>query len=554
MLAMRLMASVLGLGFGLVFGYSGAAHASPAASCAPGDFLVAGSPLGSGQIPDSEVIVLAASEVSIRGVCGPTTMVTRRKKRAIVIVGRWKRRSCAPYKRAMLRLSIDKATCNRITGTFTTVYSRVPSARRFRATRQETVQNCRSSEDTFALIQERIFGGHGCAVASCHGSYAQGGLQLLAGTSYAQLVGVPATNAAATAAGKVRVLPGMAADSFLVQKLRGNLTPAEGDAMPRVGTPLDAEELALVEAWIEDGAPSAGRTSSTPCLSPKRFAPAVPLAPPAGGYQLLFDGPMVQPGEEREICMWVATPNATPFTVGRWEFSLNPGTHHFAVFQWDKPGAPQALGALGTDPGCISGAMFGATLSGSPQAPYFVDALPPGLGRVLPAGGYLGLNAHYANAFDQPIQMKVWVNMYPYPGTPEHLVETLTDFNDMFSINVPPNTQRLLQGRFTNTKGVPMAFVQLQGHMHKRGLRFTAYASDGAKILENLDWAHPFWRPFDPPLVLAPGDYLDFECLHDNGVTRPPKLDASGRPTTLVFGVTSDDEMCTLSGVWYPVQ
>jgi len=50
---------------------------------------------------------------------------------------------------------------------------------------------------------------------------------------------------------------------------------------------------------------------------------------------------------------------------------------------------------------------------------------------------------------------------------------------------------------------------------------------------------------------LAPGDHIDFECLHDNGVTRPVKRDGSGNPTTLTFGLTTDDEMCVLVGTYY---
>jgi len=34
-------------------------------------------------------------------------------------------------------------------------------------------------------------------------------------------------------------------------------------------------------------------------------------------------------------------------------------------------------------------------------------------------------------------------------------------------------------------------------------------------------------------------------------VTRPVKLDGFGNPTTLVFGVTTDDEMCILPGSYY---
>ena len=106
-------------------------------------------------------------------------------------------------------------------------------------------------------------------------------------------------------------------------------------------------------------------------------------------------------------------------------------------------------------------------------------------------------------------------------------------------------------GRFVNTLGKPMSFINLTGHMHKRGLMFTAWRSNGTKLYQNFDWAHPLGVLYDPPFVLASGDWIDYECLHDNGVTRPVKLDAFGKPTDLRFGVTTDDEMCILPGVYY---
>ena len=87
--------------------------------------------------------------------------------------------------------------------------------------------------------------------------------------------------------------------------------------------------------------------------------------------------------------------------------------------------------------------------------------------------------------------------------------------------------------------------------MHYRGLRFTVWASDGTKLYESFDWAHPNSRVFTPPLVVAPGDYLEYECLYDNGVSRPVRLDATGAPTDLKFGVSFEDAMCIITGDYY---
>jgi hypothetical protein len=145
----------------------------------------------------------------------------------------------------------------------------------------------------------------------------------------------------------------------------------------------------------------------------------------------------------------------------------------------------------------------------------------------------------------------VWINLHPFQGTPDHLAQTIIDYTDMFSISVPVNTQKIQPGRWDNTSGLPYYVYSVTGHMHQRGLRFTARKSDGTVIYENFDFAHPIFRQFVPPLVLNPGDHIDYECLHDNGVTRPVRRDAFGNPTTLVFGVTTEDEMCTLNGEYY---
>ncbi len=91
-------------------------------------------------------------------------------------------------------------------------------------------------------------------------------------------------------------------------------------------------------------------------------------------------------------------------------------------------------------------------------------------------------------------------------------------------------------------------------------MRVTAWNSAGEKIFENFDWAHPAILNFDEPWVLAADDWIDFECEWDNGVTRPVRRcgDAvtdsgcvPGEPRNVTFGVTAQDEMCFLTGLYY---
>ncbi len=441
-----------------------------------------------------------------------------------------------------LQATIDRATCNTMIGT---IKSRGVPRRSFVAQRE--IGGPPPSGSTWGDINPRIFGVHGCAVSTCHGPFKQANLDLRAGTAYANLINVAST----MAPGKTRVVPGNSAASFLSQKLHGTQGAGEGSQMPLVGTPLNPLELSVLDAWIDAGAPQTGVVPGVQPLPQPDYVDTTAPAVPPGGYQLMLDGPFLLPGGEQEGCFWTPIPWTGTFVVAKFEFALNPGTHHFAVYQNRVPNPPTGQWLV-NDFGCFGEGDYYST-TGSPQWPYYVDAYPDGVGRPIVGGPgkYFGLNAHYHNYWDHPIQIKVWINVYPFVGTPQHSAQTLYDLGTTFGINVPPFTQVTQHGHFVNTTGVTMKFFSLSGHMHKRGVRFTTYRSDGTKLYDNFDWAHPLNVLYDPPLELAPGDWFDYECFEDNGITRAVKRDAYGTPIAVHFGVTTDDEMCILPGSFY---
>ena len=81
-----------------------------------------------------------------------------------------------------------------------------------------------------------------------------GGLVLVEGQSYANLVNVEPQNAAAQQAGMLRVIPFNPDNSFLVVKLE-NPTLAMGSRMPLGKLPLSADQIQLIRNWIAAGAP-----------------------------------------------------------------------------------------------------------------------------------------------------------------------------------------------------------------------------------------------------------------------------------------------------------
>lgn len=103
---------------------------------------------------------------------------------------------------------------------------------------------------TLTRVQSEVFNAS-CAFSSCHGgSMGAGDLDLTEGAAHAALVGVES----AAAPGQILVVAGDAAGSYLVQKCAAQ-AGIVGEPMPDGDADgLDAERLALLEAWIDAGA------------------------------------------------------------------------------------------------------------------------------------------------------------------------------------------------------------------------------------------------------------------------------------------------------------
>jgi hypothetical protein len=167
-------------------------------------------------------------------------------------------------------------------------------------------------------------------------------------------------------------------------------------------------------------------------------------------------------------------------------------------------------------------------------------------------------------------------------------------------------------GGFLGGSGYPTGpgacVTMLIGHMHKRGTLFTAELvdRDGARttLYRQTEYADPRAKLFDPPLLVTAGQMIEYHCTHDNGteprlgceespgvtpgdtvlralstggldnLTGAAKLCAAEGPdpgecpatdpafpgraftgncvkANLVFGFTSEDDMCILPGYYY---
>ena len=104
-----------------------------------------------------------------------------------------------------------------------------------------------TSTATFATISSQIFSQR---CTGCHaGSAPAAGMNLSASTAFAALVNV----ASSERSGAVRVIPGNADGSYLVQKLRGD-AGIVGQRMPAGGPFLSDDQINLIRQWINEGA------------------------------------------------------------------------------------------------------------------------------------------------------------------------------------------------------------------------------------------------------------------------------------------------------------
>lgn len=102
-------------------------------------------------------------------------------------------------------------------------------------------------DPSFANDIQPIFTNN-CALSSCHNSTAQAQLILLSGQAYSNLVNVNSTQEP----NRVRVIPGDAANSYLVIKIEGNQTV--GARMPNGRSPLSSVQIQNIKNWIGRGA------------------------------------------------------------------------------------------------------------------------------------------------------------------------------------------------------------------------------------------------------------------------------------------------------------
>jgi hypothetical protein len=157
-----------------------------------------------------------------------------------------------------------------------------------------------------------------------------------------------------------------------------------------------------------------------------------------------------------------------------------------------------------------------------------------GLGRPLPAKSYIQADEHYFNFTDKAILREFWLNLYYIKK--EDVTETPLQIRGMggfawSSSPIQPGTDKVYQ--YSAPINADGRIVELLGHYHAHGKRFTAYllraSGEQIKVFEMYDYKDPLVfdynsvtknPPFSDnaggawtgPLPVKAGDTLQWEC------------------------------------------
>jgi len=411
-----------------------------------------------------------------------------------------------------------------------------------------------NSKETWTIIQEKILTPT-CATGGCHASgndatFSQHNLILAPTVAYENLINTRSKNAAANAAGLVRVKPGDFINSLLYSKINCQ-SGQYGATMPLGGPNLTQGQIEFIKQWIKNGAPKAGSVVDESVLANTTLCsqPFVALAPPAGeGFQLAINPFTVNPNTEREVFINRALPNTSTIYINKFTMQGRTNSHHFVLYGFINTNLLPPLNTL-RDLHNADGSVNITTFAQMQNHIYLGGGtdvnnsytFPPGVALKIPAGTQLDLNAHYFNKQTTALIGENYINLYTVPQA--NVVKEAQSINFAnYNFSIPANSRKTIATNFTFNKAVTV--ITLTSHFHKMGEKFQIKILGGTRngeiVYENSDWEHPLVINFTSPIQLKAGEGLTSVVTYNNTTSK-----------TINFGLTSEDEMNIIFGYYY---
>ncbi len=276
-------------------------------------------------------------------------------------------------------------------------------------------------------------------------------------------------------------------------------------------------------------------------------------APPVGqGIQLRMTK-TIAPGQESYGCRFFQMPDEDLF-VHEETVQFSRAGHHILLYKTPYATIPEKdeKGALVngaevhdcsegvTDHWKIDSVLGGSEIFGHPG---MLRGLPEGVAVRLPSKTIVLMSVHYLNASSESVKVEARVNFSTIPSENVKM-EAGVLYLDNQLLHVPPIGTSTARLRCPVSRD--LSIVNLQSHMHARGVSFSANVlktkgKSSEVVYETDKWLEPPVTSYDPFLKLRAGEIIETRCTFENPEVR-----------TIGYGPNSTDEMCQLIGPYFP--
>ncbi len=435
------------------------------------------------------------------------------------------------------------------------------------------VGNAQTSLKVYDIFQAK------CATSGCHNNADQEAGLDLEGTGattalkalnvYNNIFNVTPANDHAQAKGYKYIYPGRTDKSFLFRKLNLgleqtiNMHAEEGQSMPPYGgIQLTDVEKEMVRQWILYGAPTTGDVVDEGMIDdyynvsgqasfPER--PQTPEEEGMTGFQIKM-GPFYlnkagQFGDELEYFQKYELELQEDVDVDRIDIKISGYSHHLLIYDFNEGGDTNIPHGLRLNPDHSNIGLVTAV-----QSPLDMR-LPQGTAFKWKNNLVLDLNSHYINYDDNSIyQAEAYINVYTQPaGTAAQ--EMKSDLLVNPNIPIPNNGNEIVHNHNIIFPALGDIHIWgLMGHTHKYGTGYQVFTRNGFTQGEMIydgscaegvpgcvspafDYQHIPIRYFEP--------FLPATLNFNEGLAHTATYVNNG-PSSVNFGVTSDDEMMVL--------
>jgi hypothetical protein len=332
--------------------------------------------------------------------------------------------------------------------------------------------------------------------------------------------------------------PGLKIYERIGVRVHADEAMAEGLGVMPPGKPLPAADLAVIDAWVNAGAPAGDEPTCAPPdgTPPPPTEEEWPLKECDAVYKVIAHG-----------SGGVDTPAMAP-----------AGQESHPQIAWDAPWGDEEVQAIAfktiTDNEAILHHWIlngnpGGFLTGWAPGEDGIKKMRDGIGMMMPSGkGSLSLDMHYFNTTGttaQPDNSGVEICVVRKEHfRPIHAAVSTSLTSLLFAI--PPNSKYQTSASCKVSSTEPITLLSASPHAHKLAVRmvFTVdKASGGTITMHDMPFMFGEQKSYklDPPVVVEKDDVITTTCHYENTTSQ-----------TVTFGESTTDEMCFNFALYYP--